>query len=80
MKTLEEINISPARIDDILEHFKMLRFMLVNVGQSEGYFTMAENPYIAQLRDVTEKLSSKATSESMTQFLHDLSLTVNNFS
>lgn len=46
MKELANINMAPGRVEEILDHFVKLRHMLVNVGQSEGYFTLANNPYI----------------------------------
>ena len=79
-QTLEEIVVMPAKIEEILDNLTRIRYMLLNVGQSDGYFTMASNPWLAQLRDVVDRLASKCNSEDMTKFLHDLSLTVNNFS
>ena len=79
MGELANINMAPARLEEIMDHLTKLRYMLVNVGQSEGYYTIAENPYIAQFRDVVEKLSAKVNSEGLTHFLHNQSLAVNNF-
>lgn len=69
----------PNKVDEVIDYLVKIRHMLITVGQSEGYHSMAENPYLIQLRDVAEKLNAKVNSENMTRFMHDLSLTVNNF-
>ena len=53
--------------------------MIVSIGVSQGYFTIASNPHYQKLRDVFEQLVSKVKNEELTLHLHDLSLHVNQF-
>lgn len=47
MQELANINIAPARIEELMDHFTKLKYMIVNLGVSEGFYTIAENPYTA---------------------------------